>query len=34
MTIVTYTIEEEIAGERIDKALSTLACRLVTFTNR
>ncbi|KGR80425.1 RluA family pseudouridine synthase [Ureibacillus manganicus] len=25
MTIVTYTIDEEIAGERIDKALSTLS---------
>lgn len=25
MTIVTYTIEENLAGERIDKALSTLA---------
>ncbi|CAM5187376.1 Pseudouridine synthase OS=Ureibacillus acetophenoni OX=614649 GN=SAMN05877842_101399 PE=3 SV=1 [Ureibacillus acetophenoni] len=25
MTIVTYTIDEEVAGERIDKALSTLA---------
>ncbi len=25
MTVVTYTIDEEIAGERIDKALSTLA---------
>ncbi|HWL26179.1 MAG TPA: RluA family pseudouridine synthase [Ureibacillus sp.] len=25
MTIVTYTIDEEVAGERIDKALSTLS---------
>ena len=31
MTVVTFIIEEEQERERIDKALSTFASRLVTL---